>query len=169
VDYAYGSTCLTGPGVLGRLGVDLLAANATLDDDRVLLTSEQVTEHLEQVQRLVRSSGADIGVLFDATGERIRLVDEQGRMIGMPEALLAYLTLVARAMPYPRVAVPVSTSRHAAEIVKRSGGEIVWTPISAPAVMAAAEEQGVGFAGAEGGGYIFPEFLAAYDGVMSVV
>src|SRR5207302_1147822 len=34
VDYAYGSTCLTGPALLGRLGVDLLAANATLDGGR---------------------------------------------------------------------------------------------------------------------------------------
>jgi mannose-1-phosphate guanylyltransferase/phosphomannomutase len=169
VDYAYGSTCLTGPGVLGRLGVDLLAANATLDDDRVLMSSEEIGSHLDQVQRLVRSSGANVGVLFDAAGERIRLVDETGRIVGVGEALLAYLALVCRSMPYPRVALPVSTSRHAAEIVKRSGGEVVWTPISAPALMAAAEEHGVGFAGAEGGGYIFPEFLAAYDGVMSVV
>jgi mannose-1-phosphate guanylyltransferase/phosphomannomutase len=72
-------------------------------------------------------------------------------------------------MPYPRIAVPVATSRHAEEIVKRHGGEVVWTPISAPALMSAAEDEGVVFAGAEGGGYIFPEFLAAYDGVMSVV
>src|SRR5207249_1103540 len=133
----------------GRLGVDLLAANATLDDDRVLLTSEQVTAHLEQVQRLVRTSGADLGVLFDATGERVRLVDETGRIIGMPEAPLAYLALVARAMPYPRIAVPVSTSRPAAEIVRRSGGESVWTPIAAPAVMAADEAPGGGVPGAE--------------------
>src|SRR5207248_9089154 len=72
-------------------------------------------------------------------------------------------------VPYPRIAVPVATSRHVEEVARRHGGEVVWTPISAPALMAAADEQGVVFAGAEGGGYIFPEFLAAYDGVMSVV
>src|SRR5207245_4879926 len=88
---------------------------------------------------------------------------------GVGAALLAYLSLVCRAMPYPRIALPVSTSRHAAEIVKRHGGEVVSTPISAPALMAAAEEQGVGFAGGEGGGYIFPEFLSAFDGVTSIV
>ena len=60
------------------------------------------------------------------------------------------------------------TSRVAEEIVARHGGRIVWTRISASALMAAAEERGVTFAGAEGGGYIFPEFLAAYDGLMSV-
>jgi mannose-1-phosphate guanylyltransferase/phosphomannomutase len=169
VDYAFGPTSLTGPPVLGRLGVDLLAANAALDEERVLVSDEQVEEHTRQLERLVRSSGAQLGVLFDATGERIRLVDESGRVLSLGQALLAYVGLVARSTPYPRIAVPVATSRHAEELVKRHGGEIVWTPISAPALMAAADEQGVVFAGAEGGGYIFPEFLASYDGVMSVV
>jgi mannose-1-phosphate guanylyltransferase / phosphomannomutase len=169
VDYAFGPTSLTGPAVLGRLGVDLLAANATLDEERVLISDEQVREHLDQLERLVGSSGAQLGVLFDAAGERVRLVDETGRVLSLGQALLAYVGLVARSTPFPRIAVPVSTSRHAEELVTRHGGEIVWTPISAPALMSAAEEHGVVFAGAEGGGYIFPEFLAAYDGVMSVV
>jgi mannose-1-phosphate guanylyltransferase / phosphomannomutase len=108
-------------------------------------------------------------VMFDAAGERIRLVDETGRVLTLTQALLALVSLVAGSTPYPRVAIPVSTSRHAEEIVKRHGGEVVWTPISAPALMAAAEDQGVVFAGAEGGGYIFPEFLSSFDGLMSVV
>ena len=161
---------LTGPGILGRLGVDLLAVNATLDEERVLLSEgSDVAEHLEQLQRLVRASGAGLGVLFDPAGERIRLVDETGRVLSLAQALLTLISLVARSTPYPRVAVPVATSRQAEEIVKRHGGEVVWTPISAPALMAAAEDQGVVFAGAEGGGYIFPEFLAAFDGLMSTV
>src|SRR5437764_3788188 len=170
VDYAFGAMSLTGLGILGRLGVDLLAVNATLDEERVLLSEgSDVAEHLEQLQRLVRASGAGLGVLFDPAGERIRLVDETGRVLSLAQALLTLISLVARSTPYPRVAVPVATSRQAEEIVKRHGGEVVWTPISAPALMAAAEDQGVVFAGAEGGGYIFPEFLAAFDGLMSTV
>src|SRR5437588_593100 len=42
LDYGHGSTCLTGPSVMGRLGVDLLATNATLDEDRVPLSEEQM-------------------------------------------------------------------------------------------------------------------------------
>jgi len=44
----------------------------------------------------------------------------------------------------------------------------VWTPLSASALMTAAEERDVVFAGAEWGGYIFPDFLAAYDSVFSL-
>src|SRR5207244_6282668 len=69
----------------------------------------------------------------------------------------------------PKVALPVATSRVAQEIVAARGGEVVWTRISSAALMAsAAEEEGVTFAGDEGGGYIFPSFLPAYDAVMSL-
>jgi mannose-1-phosphate guanylyltransferase / phosphomannomutase len=168
VDYAFGATVLTGPPLLGQVGAQVLAVNAVLDEERAVLSPEQTEHQVERLSELVRSSGADLGVLFDSTGERVRLVDERGRLLGLSESLLAMISLVARTSPYPQVAVPVVTSRVAEEIVARHGGRIVWTRISASALMVAAEERGVSFAGAEGGGYIFPEFLAAYDGLMSV-
>ncbi|TMK60981.1 MAG: mannose-1-phosphate guanyltransferase, partial [Actinobacteria bacterium] len=168
VDYGFGATVLTAPPLLGQVGTEVLAVDAVLDEDRAVLSPEQTEHHLARLSELVRSTGADLGVLFDSTGERVRLVDERGRLLGLSESLLAMISLVARTSPYPQVAVPVVTSRVAEEIVARHGGRIVWTRISASALMAAAEERGVTFAGAEGGGYIFPEFLAAYDGLMSV-
>src|SRR6266508_3279024 len=168
VDYGFGSTVLTGPSVLGSLGAEVLAVNATLDEEHAVVTEEGLERNLVELQRLVTGSGATLGVLFDSTGERIRLVDERGRVLGQREALLAFVDLVARATPYPRIAVPVVTSRVAERIVRAQGGEVVWTRISAAALMGAADERGVVFAGAEGGGYMFPAFLAAYDGMMSV-
>jgi mannose-1-phosphate guanylyltransferase/phosphomannomutase len=168
VDYAFGTTLLTGPPVLGPLGADALSMNATLEEDRAVLSEDDVARHLEELSRLVRSSGADLGAMFDSTGERIRLVDGRGRVLTPGEALLAFIDLVARSTAFPRIAVPVVTSRVAEEIVRRHGGHVIWTRISASALMGAAESQGVVFAGAEGGGYMFPEFLAAYDGMMSL-
>ena len=43
------------------------------------------------------------------------------------------------------------------------------TPASLPALTKAAAEDGVVFAGAVGGGYVFPEFLPAYDAVASLL
>jgi mannose-1-phosphate guanylyltransferase / phosphomannomutase len=167
VDYGFGATVLTGPPLLGKLGAEVLAVDATLDEDRAVITEEQAEDRLTRLGELVRSSGADLGVFFDSTGERVRLMDERGRLLGLSEALLAMVTLVARTSPYPQIAVPVVTSRVVEEIVGAHGGRVAWTPISASALMTAAEEQAVSFAGAEGGGYVFPDFLSAYDGLMS--
>jgi mannose-1-phosphate guanylyltransferase / phosphomannomutase len=168
VDYGYGAAALTGPSVLGGLGVEVLAKSATLDEERTVQTDEETIDRARQMGPLVPSSASDLGVLFDPVGERVYLVDETGRLLSPGQALLAFVSLIAQTVPSPRVAVPVTTSRVAGRIVRDAGGEVLWTRISPPALMAAAEEPGVVFAGAEGGGYIFPEFLAAYDGLMSM-
>jgi mannose-1-phosphate guanylyltransferase / phosphomannomutase len=83
--------------------------------------------------------------------------------------LLAYVDLVTRiSEDKARVAVPVATSRAVEELVTSRGGEVIWTKISPAALSAASEEPGVVFAGAEGGGYMFPEFLPAYDAILSL-
>jgi mannose-1-phosphate guanylyltransferase/phosphomannomutase len=117
---------------------------------------------------MVRSSGAELGVLVDSAGERLRLVDGAGRPVDLRTALLAFVDLVARTHPSARVAVPVTTSRVVEAILAGSGGEVVWTRVSSAALMRASDEEGVTFAGAEGGGYIFPRFLPAYDAAMSL-
>jgi mannose-1-phosphate guanylyltransferase/phosphomannomutase len=52
--------------------------------------------------------------------------------------------------------------------VKARGAEVEWTRLSPAALSAASDRTGVVFAGGARGGYIFPEFLPAFDGVMSV-
>jgi mannose-1-phosphate guanylyltransferase/phosphomannomutase len=168
VDYAFGGTTLTGPAVLGRIGAEVLALNAVLDEERVVLAQDNVEAHLEQLAAMVQTSAAELGALMDPSGEHIRLVDGKGRILDVWEALLAYVDLVSRVNPNPRVAVPVSTTRAVEEIVRRRKGEVLYTRVSPAALSAASEEQGVVLAGAEGGGYIFPEFLPAYDAVMSL-
>jgi mannose-1-phosphate guanylyltransferase/phosphomannomutase len=169
IDYAWGASVLTGPVVLGRVGADVLASNAVLDEERATLTRSQVEERVEALAALVRASGAALGAMIDSTGERIRLVDGRGRPLDLDSALLAFVDLVTEVEPGATVAVPVSTTRCVEDVVTSRGGRVLWTRVSSSAVFAAAEEPGVAFAGAEGGGYAFPAFLPAYDGVMSLV
>jgi mannose-1-phosphate guanylyltransferase/phosphomannomutase len=168
VDYGYGGAALTGPHVLGRLGAKVLAVNPVLDEDRMVLSEAGVDDHLRDLAKLVRSSGAELGALIDSPGERIRLVDGAGSVLDPRTALLAYVWLVGRTARSPRVALPVTTSRVAEEIVQAAGGEIEWTAVSPAALMAAADTSGVVFAGDEEGGYSFPGFLASFDAVMSL-
>jgi mannose-1-phosphate guanylyltransferase / phosphomannomutase len=169
IDYSSGGTVLTGPIVLGRVGADVLAVNAVLDEEQAALSEEEAGRSLERLAALGRSGGASLGALISSTGERLRLVDGEGRVIGLEQALLAYVDLITRVTDRPTVAVPVTTSRAIEEVVAAKGGRVVWTRVSPADLSAVSEQEGVVFAGAEGGGYIFPDFLAAYDGVMSLV
>ncbi|TMK86979.1 MAG: mannose-1-phosphate guanyltransferase [Actinobacteria bacterium] len=169
VDCAFGSASLTVPHVLGRVGGEVLTVDAVLDERRLVQSEEDSERHLTQLERVVRGSGADVGALFDSTGERLRLLDGEGRRIDGRTALLALVWLVARTTEGPRLALPVSTSRQAERIVRSRSGEVLWTPISGAGLMAMADQRGVAFGGDEGGGYVFPEFLPAYDALMALV
>jgi mannose-1-phosphate guanylyltransferase/phosphomannomutase len=84
--------------------------------------------------------------------------------------LLVFVDLVSGVTDGPTIAVPVPTSRAVEDLVEARGGRVVWTPISAAALCSASEENDdVVFAGAEGGGYVFPGFLPGYDAVMSLL
>ena len=55
------------------------------------------------------------------------------------------------------------------QLVEGSGLEVVRTPASLAALTRTAAQEGVVFAGAVGGGYVFPEFIPAYDAVASLL
>jgi hypothetical protein len=65
------------------------------------------------------------------------------------------------------IALPVSTTRLAAELAANHGRQVHGSKLSASAIMRAAQHEGVVFAGAEGGGYVFPMLHPAYDGMLS--
>jgi mannose-1-phosphate guanylyltransferase/phosphomannomutase len=62
----------------------------------------------------------------------------------------------------------VTVTSQVDRLVEGTGFEIVRTPASLQALTEAAAQDGVIFAGAMGGGYVFPEFLPGYDAVASL-
>jgi len=167
VDYAYGSMSFVMPQVLSKLGCEVLAVNpytstaSAISFDRVA--------HAASVAELVRASGAQLGAVFGQGGERITLIDDEGHILSDGEALLALLSLVTECREGARVAVPVSVSREAERIARDGGAEILWTKLSLPALMDASQEPGVFFAANQEGGFIFPEFLPAFDAAATFV
>jgi mannose-1-phosphate guanylyltransferase/phosphomannomutase len=67
------------------------------------------------------------------------------------------------------VALPVSATSSASEIVRGYGVDVVITKLTNPALMDAATEPGVGFAGNGAGGFILPGFLPAFDAAASFI
>ncbi|MBK9178250.1 MAG: NTP transferase domain-containing protein [Acidimicrobiales bacterium] len=167
VDYAYGTTSFVMPNVLAKLGADVLAVNPYAST--VGAISYDRDAHAARVASQVRASGAHLGAVIDPDGERLTLIDDEGHQLSDTEALLALLTLVGDRIVGDRVALPVTTSAFAAELVGRHGLSVLPTKVAAAALMDAAQEPGVGFAADGQGGYILPGFLPAYDGAATLV
>jgi mannose-1-phosphate guanylyltransferase/phosphomannomutase len=115
----------------------------------------------------VTAIGADLGVVFDLGAERLYLVDEQGREVPVEQTLLLFLKLIRASGATGKVAFPITVTSQVDSLVDGKL-EIVRTPHSLADLTRAAAAEGVVFAGAVGGGYVFPEFLPAYDAVASL-
>ena len=63
--------------------------------------------------------------------------------------------------------MPVTETHEVEHVVNGSSSRVERTKASLHALLSAATEEGVLFAGASGGGYVFPDFLPAYDALAS--
>jgi len=167
LDAGGGTASLVLPHLLSRLNLDTLIVNGHLDENRVAPTDGERQADLDRLAKLVTASGADLGVLFDPVGERITLVDERGAIVGLDRALLLFVDLIVRTEGGGDLALPVSTTRLAADLAARHGRQAHGCKLSTSAIMRAAQRDGVVFAGAEGGGYVFPVLHPAYDALLS--
>jgi mannose-1-phosphate guanylyltransferase/phosphomannomutase len=167
IDAGGGTSLLVLPHLLPRLGLDTLTVNGQFDEARTAMDHGQVRADLERLARLVTASGADLGVRFDPVAERLTLVDERGTVVPFDRALLLYVDLVSRSSEPGDIALPVSTTRWAAELAAKHGRAVVGTKLAASAVARGAQREGVVFAGAEGGGYAFPALHPSYDGLLA--
>lgn len=168
LDYGHGAAGALMPSVLGSLGVQDLAMNTAPDPSRLARTEEERQMAQEHVAGMVRAVRADLGVIFDASGERIMLVDNKGRSLTGQQALALFAALVFDHRREARVAVPVTAT---AAIEKLAGrlDAVKRTKTGARALMQAAAQRQYAFCGDADGGYIFPEFSPGLDGLFAAV
>jgi mannose-1-phosphate guanylyltransferase / phosphomannomutase len=163
VDYGYSAASYLLPLVLGPLEVEAISAHGFSGSGAEPGLSPE--ELLDQARKLVGAVGADLGAVFDRAAERLFLIDERGEDVSPEQTLLLVLRLLGASGRTGKVAVPVTVTRHVDELAQAAGLEVVRTQYSLAALTRAAAEDGVIFAGAVGGGYVFPDFLPAYDAV----
>jgi mannose-1-phosphate guanylyltransferase/phosphomannomutase len=167
IDYAYGNASIVLPQILGQLGVEQIALNAYFDAGKVRTFREDRERHLHQLASVVSSLEANLGVLIDADGETVTLVDDAGEIVGRNRLMALLVLLVARATPHARIGMPLTVPSVVEQIARDNGAEIVRTRSDRRSLMALAEQEGTSLAFAGGMNYelIFPEFQPAFDGI----
>ena len=165
LNYAYSPASLVVPSMIGELGVELIGINAFVDSAAGAPHSR--AEDMAEMSRLVLAVGADLGVVMDVAAERIWLVDERGTAIDAETTLLLMLRELSAQVKTGSLLVPITETACVEQVVNGAGDRVERTKASLHALLSAATESGVLFAGASGGGYAFPDFLPAYDALTS--
>ncbi|MGD0272420.1 MAG: sugar phosphate nucleotidyltransferase [Gaiellaceae bacterium] len=166
VDYGYSAASYILPLVLGPLGIEAVSAHG-FTAERASQT-QPIVESIGQAKKLVTAASADLGAVFDRAGERLYLIDERGIEIPVEKALLLFLRLIGSNGRRGKVAFPVTVTSQVEKLVEKTGLEVIRTRASLADLTRAASDNDVIFAGSVGGGYLFPDFLSAYDAVASL-
>ena len=166
VDYGYSAVSYVLPLLLAPLGIEVVSAHGFVAERANQI--QPAGESLLQAKKLVTAANADLGAVFDRAGERLHLIDEEGNEIPAEKVLLLFLRLLGADRRKGKVAFPVTVTSQVEKLAKKSGLEVIRTRASLVDLTREASGSGVIFAGAVGGGYVFPDFLPAYDAVASL-
>lgn len=168
VDYTFGGGSLIMPAYVAKLGCDIVALNAFNDEDRLTISREETDAAMAALSQTVKLFKADLGIMIDSAAEKVYLVDDESKPVSVNKALLLFIMLMAKhETAKGKIAVPITVSKQAEEIAARFGRAVLRTKSNIRAMMEAAHRKDVVFIGGEGGGYIFPKFLPAYDAMMT--
>ena len=163
LDLTGGAAAAFAPMLMERLGVDYTVINAEMtsagDFPRV---AEPTVESLSELSGAVISERADVGFAFDPDGDRLAMVDENGRIIGEDYTVALAIDFILSVRPGPAV-VNLSTSRLAEDAAAKHGCRLFRSPVGEVNVVEEMEKVGA-FSGGEGnGGVIDRDFHAGRD------
>ncbi len=158
-----GSTVL--PQLLEALGCEVVGLNLE-PDGRFPREPEPVAQNLGELERLVRESGADLGMATDPDADRLSLVAGSGRAIGEDFTLALAAELVLRHRRGP-VVTNLSTSRILEDVAAKAGVPLHRTAVGEINVARRMEAEGAVVGGEGNGGVILPDVHLTRDAVVA--
>ncbi len=177
------------PELLERLGCTVAGINLETDG-RFPREPEPIPENLGQLSRLVRASGAQIGMAVDPDVDRLALVDESGAPIGEDYTLAFAVRAVLgksvsryvgksvnsgatdlptyRPTDRPTVVANLSTSLVVEDAATAGGARFVRAPVGEAHVARVIKDERAVIGGEGNGGVILPELHIGRDAPVGV-
>ncbi len=168
VDYSGGPASKVLPPILSQLGCDVVEINAALEEESIVSPAEKFRAAMERLSAITATLRANFGVRIDIGGERIYIVDDQGRELDGVTALAVVTAMYFSQNPGAAVAVPVHAPSIFETLAAGAGGRIIRTAGNPAALVAAAARRGVGMAGGANGTFIFSDFQPVPDGLFAI-
>jgi phosphomannomutase len=169
--------CVRGAGavamlpLLERLGCRVSGINLE-PDGRFPRPPEPVPENLADLGRLVRETGADLGLAVDPDVDRLAIVDGSGRPIGEDYTLAFAVRAVldGRSTPEkpPTVVVNLSTSLVVEDAARALGATVLRAPVGEANVARAIRDRGAAIGGEGNGGVMYPALHIGRDAPLGV-
>lgn len=129
-----------------------------------------IPENQQDLIKLVKENGLDIGVIFDGDADRVMFIDERGEFVP-PDLIIALLGLyfAEEKKQFGKVLQDIRTSKAVGEYLKRFGYEMqIWRVGRAFAAKKLREIDGV-YGGELAGHYYFRDFYYSDSGLLASI
>ncbi|MEA1990269.1 MAG: phosphoglucosamine mutase [Pseudomonadota bacterium] len=149
LDCSHGATYHIAPHVFEELGAEVVAIG--VEPDGVNINQNCGATHIESLQAEVIKQKADLGIAYDGDGDRVIMVDEDGKVVDGD--LILYVLAIYAGMNVPGVVGTVMSNLGVENALKMKGVAFERSAVGDRYVMQKLTENGWNF-GAEPSGHV---------------
>ncbi len=164
VDGGNGMGGVTAVPVYEKLGVELVELFTEPDSDFPNHHPDPtVAENLQHAIKAVAETGADLGIAFDGDGDRIGVIDENGRIIWGDELMVLLSRAVLAENPNRAVIAEVKCSNNLFNDIEKRGGKPIMWKAGHSLIKAKMKETNAVLAGEMSGHIFFADRFYGFD------
>lgn len=164
VDGGNGMGGVTGVPIYEKLGVELVKLFTEPDSNFPNHHPDPtVTENLQDCIAGVKESGADLGIAFDGDGDRIGVIDENGRIIWGDELMVLLSREILKVKPNSTIIAEVKCSQNLFNDIAAHGGNPIMWKAGHSLIKAKMKETNAALAGEMSGHIFFADRFYGFD------
>ena len=163
LDCGSGAACGTTPFIIRKLGCEITTLNCQPDGAFPGRNPEPTEDNLQDLIKVVKATGADIGIAHDGDADRTICIDEKGQFVFGDKSFALVEKSMLEKNNGGKIVTTVATSNAIRDIALENNGEIILTKVGDLVVARKLQEISGLFGGEENGGLIFPDFVYGRD------
>src|SRR5574344_1077218 len=164
VDCGNGTTCYYNPDILRDLGVNVIPLFCDSDPDFPNhIPDPAVDDNMISLEEKVREVKADLGIAFDGDGDRIGIVDENGRLVKTDMFMLIIWKSIYKTCKNKTASFDVKCSLALKESLEKLGLKTAYNRTGHSYLKKAIKENHYDFAGEFSGHVCFADEFYGYD------
>ncbi|MEA3187957.1 MAG: phosphoglucosamine mutase [Chthoniobacter sp.] len=169
VDVGNGAAYKSTPCILRELGATTIIAHNTPNGRNI--NKDCGSTHPEEIQRLVKETGAQVGITHDGDADRALLCDENGELVDGDEimAIAAIDFLKHERLSEKTLVATVMSNFGLDEALASHGGKVLRTKVGDRYVIAEMMKRNLNLGGEQSGHMIFHDYTTTGDGIVSAL
>lgn len=169
VDSCAATTGLFLPTILREAGCEVIEQNTKPDSSfPVGVADPTEKEVLERLAKRVTAEKADLGFAYDTDGDRVGVVDEDGRMLWNDTLVSLFAKDIISSLPKAKIVYNVLCSKQVDDVIREAGGTPLMWLTGHSFIKAKVKEEHAPFGGELSGHFFFVDnFYGHDDGAMA--